>query len=123
MSTALVVLDQRPPRGVAHDRALPARRASVHVRKVRARHKDPRCHEEFIVRLCAIALVVVIYRYRGHDLRHHPVTTMVIPSSWEPPNDAHFTCVGTRSGLRIFLCCMNAFSTVREWVVHEVRTC
>jgi hypothetical protein len=39
----------------------------------------------------------------GRNLRRRSVT-MGILSSCEPPNDARFTCVGTGSGLPIFLC-------------------
>ena len=59
MSTALIVLDQRSPRGAAHDRAPPSRRASVDVRQTRA---HPRSREGFLVRLCTIALLVIIYK-------------------------------------------------------------
>ena len=59
MSTGLVILDQRSPRGDAHDRALPARRASVDVHQTRA---YPRPREGFLVRLCTIALLIIIYR-------------------------------------------------------------
>jgi hypothetical protein len=38
----------------------------------------------------------------GRDLRRRSVT-MGISSSCEPPDDARFICVGTGSGLRIFL--------------------
>ena len=53
----VVILDQRSPRGGAHhNRTLPPR---VDVRHARA---HPRSSEGFLVRLCVVALLVIIYR-------------------------------------------------------------
>ena len=64
MSTALVVLDPTSPRGAAHDHAPPKCRASFDDRQVRA-DAYPQSREGFLIRLCIIALLVVIGDYVG----------------------------------------------------------
>ena len=93
MSMVIVVLDQRSPRGAAHDRAPPTRRASVDVHQTRA---HARSREGFLVRAPSLSSSSSTGN-RSCDLRpsRRSVTNIGISLSCEKPPDAvRFTCVG-----------------------------
>jgi hypothetical protein len=97
MSTALVVLDQRWPGG---DTTALRRRVSTFARPVMLTLDPARGPSS----ACAPWLSSSSSTCNCGCHLHRRSMTMCMSSSCEPPDDVRFSCVGTGSGLHIFLC-------------------